>query len=124
MASPKDAPAPTHPQNLGVGYFTWERGIKVAGGIKWANQLTLKWKLILDHPDGPVPSQGASAVGEGDGRRELEGDVAAEAGSEQCRLAGLEVEEGATSQGLQAALDARGGQGTGFPLEPPEGGQP
>ena len=88
-----------------------------------AYQLTLKWKITPDYPDGPVQSQQALAVDGGD-KRALEGGMAVEAGSEQCRLAGLGIEEGATSQGLQAALDAGKGQETDFPLERLEGTQP
>ena len=33
-------------------YIIWQRGIKGTNGIKVANQLTLKWKRILDYPGG------------------------------------------------------------------------
>ena len=32
----------------------WQGGIKVAGGVRVANQLTLSWEMILGYPGGPT----------------------------------------------------------------------
>lgn len=40
------------PQSLGCFYVLWQRGIKIANGIKDASHLTLRWGCYLDNPGG------------------------------------------------------------------------
>jgi hypothetical protein len=65
---------------------TWQRGIKVAGEIKIANQLTLNREVILNPPNEPTR---VLKVGERS-RRGTEGDVMTEKWSEKCNIVAFE----------------------------------
>lgn len=98
-------------QNL--SYLTQQRGIKVAGGIKVTNQLTLKQRLSWIIQVGPMLSQMQE-----EGRTRAESNFIGE--ELHLPLWGLKTEEETSSQGMWAASGAGKGEEAHSSSESPE----